>query len=196
MKRIRIFVPKEFKDAFEQVKDMIEISDVLMKDISRVIDVSSDKIRQYETSGENKFLDEQQTWIRLSIRLLITSIESTCFKLKQIAKIGYQARGISLGEEDISKLTERTKEGKLRFLPTDDNVKYSFKMLASAFELDQKLKFGKEWATFLRLVTKRNKLSHPKNKADLHVAPTDHKDAADTLEWFMKLLKEQLIQNG
>jgi len=194
MKRIRIIVPREFKDAYEQVMDMIAITNILITDIDRVIKISDEKIRQYKESTEEKFLNEQKTWIRLSIRLLITSIESTCFKLKQIAMIGYRSRGIILDEEDISKLTERTKDARPRYLPTDDNLKYSFKMLASAFNHKNKLKCGKEWGTFLKVLKKRNGLTHPKNKSDLQVLPSDHKDAADTMEWFFKLLQEQVSQ--
>jgi hypothetical protein len=192
--KVQLFVSKEFKAAYEHVKDMIEISNVLTTDIDRVIDISDEKIKQHKESSEAIFLNEQETWIRLSIRLLISSIESTCYKLKQIALLGYQARGISIEEEDEQKLSERTKEGRPKFLPTDENIKYSFKMLASAFNLKSKLKFNKEWQTFLKVLKKRNALTHPKNKSDLSVTPTDHKNAADTLEWFTKLLTEQLDQ--
>ena len=194
MKRIRVIVPKEFTDAYKQVTDMIAISNILLTDIDRVIDISDEKIRQYKESTETKFLDEQGTWIRLSIRLLITSIESTCYKLKQIALLGYQARRIVLDEEDISKLKERTEDGRPKYLPTDENIKFSFKMLASAFKHKNMLKYGKEWATFLKVLKKRNGLTHPKSKSDLQVSQLDHKDAADTMEWFFKLLNEQVSQ--
>ena len=194
--KIQLFVSKEFHAAWEHVRDMIEITNVLTTDIDRVIDISDEKIKQYKDSSEEKFLEEQETWIRLSIRLLISSIESTCYKLKQIALLGYQARRIALEEEDIQKLQERTKEGRPKFLPTDENLKYSFKMLASAFNLKSKLKFGKEWGTFLRVLKKRNALTHPKAKSDLKVSQTDHKDAADTLEWFTILLHEQIVQKS
>lgn len=192
--RIKLIVSKEFKNAYEHVKDMIEISNVLTTDIDRVIYISDEKIRQYKESSEAKFLNEQETWIRLSIRLLLSLIESTCYKLKQVALLGYQARGIALKEEDEQKLSERTKEGRLKFLPTEDNIKYSFTMLANAFNLKNKLKFGKEWQIFLKVLKKRNDLTHPKNRSDLFVTPADHKNAADTLEWFTKLLAEQLDQ--
>jgi len=194
MKRIRIVVPNEFADAYKQVMDMIAITNILITDIDRVIDMSNEKIKQYKESTQAKFLNEQETWIRLAIRLLVTSIESTCYKLKQLALLGYQAHGIVLDEEDVGKLRERTKDGRPKFLPTDENIKYSFKMLASAFNHKNMLKCGKEWGTFLKVLKKRNGLTHPKNKSDLKVLPSDHKDAADTMEWFFKLLNEQVSQ--
>jgi len=182
MKRLKRVVSEDFRLAVKEVKDMIETSDVLLTDLERVIEVADEKIKQYKDSSESRFLNEQETWFRLIIRILITTIDATCFKLKQLALIKNKERNRQLDEKDIEKLTEKRSDGGLFFLSTAENMKYSFKMYAAAFDSDYKIKYGKEWATFLRVQNKRKGLTHPKNKSDLSVSISDYKAAYETAE--------------
>lgn len=178
------------KDATKEVKDLLEISDILLDDLERVIEVSDDKITQFKEGSDQKFLKEQETWFRLIIRILITTIEATSFKLKQLAFIRYKQRGLKLEETDNEKLTEQRSDGGLCFLSTAENLKYSVKMYAAAFDSKYKIKFGKEWATFLRVQNKRKGLTHPKSKSDLSVTMSDYKAAYEAAVWFTDIIKE------
>jgi hypothetical protein len=172
----------------DQVKDMIELSNILTTDLKRVVEISDEKIQQYKDRPERQFLNEQETWIRLSIRLLFTTIEAVCFKLKQFALIGYKVRNKPLDVKDRIKLTEEKEDGSPSFLHTDDNLKYAFKMAAVSVDKTYQIEFGKEWAIFQKLLKKRNGLTHPKKIGDLAVSIKDQGDAADIGIWFGKIL--------
>jgi len=190
MNRRKIVITKDVVAYFEDIKDMIEIADILMTDIRRVTEISYDKIKQYKNSPEDQFLHEQETWIRLSNRLVISRIEAVCFKLKELTLIRYKMLKKDPGEEDTAFLTEKRKNGGLKFMSTGENLKYAFKMFANAFNSTYKLKFGPEWEIFQRVLNKRRGLTHPKNKRDLSISPADQNDAVDTGIWFDKILKE------
>jgi hypothetical protein len=190
MNRPKLVVTKEFKELIDGAKELNEIGKILTTDLKCVIEISDAKIKQYKDSSESRFLNEQETWIRLSIRLLITTIEAVCFKLKQFALIGHKMRGKPLDAKDIMKLTEKKEDGSPYFIPTDDNLKYAFKMAAAAVDSTYKIEFGKEWGIFQNILKRRRGLTHPKNINDLAVSIRDHNDAADTGIWFSKILKE------
>ena len=182
-------ISKEIKRAIEEAKELDEIARILNADLTRVLDVSNDIIKRYKEKPDSRLLDEQETWIRLSIRLLFTTIEATCFKLKQFALIGHQIRNKLLDPEDIKKLTEKNIDGSPFFLPTADNLKYALKMAADSVDKKYQIEYGKEWGIFLKLLERLNRLTHPKKKSDLAVSPADQNDAADTGIWFGKILR-------
>ena len=190
MNRPKLVVTKELKELIDGAKELNEIGKILTTDLKCVIDISDAKIKQYKDSPESRFLNEQETWIRLSIRLLITTIDAVCFKLKQFALIGYKLRKKNLDKEDIMKLTEKKKNGKPFIWGTEKNLEYTFKMAAAAVDSNYELKQGKEWGVFQNVIKKRRGLTHPKNMGDLSVSITDHNDVADTGIWFSKILKE------
>lgn len=185
--RLKLVVSEE---GAKEVRDLLEISDILLDDLEHVIQVSNEKIRQFRESPETEFLKQQATWFRLIIRLLITTIEATCFKLKQLALIKYKQQSVQLEEKDREKLSEQRSDGGLCFLSTSENLKYAMKMYATAFGSKYKIKFGKEWATFLRVQSKRKGLTHPKSKGDLSVTMSDYKAAYDTAVWFTDLIQQ------
>ena len=73
-------------------------------------------------------------------------------------------------------------------MPTDDNLKYAFKMAAASVDKTYKIEFGKEWTIFQKLLKKRNGLTHPKKIGDMVVSLKDQGDVADTGKWFGKIL--------
>jgi len=190
MSQPKLIVTKELKEVIDEAKELPEITDILLTDLRRVIDISGAKIKKYRDSPESRFLNEQETWIRLSIRLLITTIEAVCFKLKQMALAGHQVREKPLDAKDKMKLTEKREDGSPCYIRTADNLIYAIKMFAAVYDSTYKLKFGKEWAVFQKVLKKRNSLTHPKSKGDLAVSITDHNDAANTGIWFSKILKD------
>jgi len=190
MDRPKVIFTKEFKEAIIEAKDLSEIGEILMTDLKRVIEISDEKIKQFKDAPESRFLNEQETWIRLSNRLLITTIDAVCFKMKQFALIGHRMRKKQLGEEDIMKLTEKQKSGRPFIIGTGKNLDYAFRMTAATFDSKYELKHDKEWEVFQKLIKKRRGLTHPKSKADLSVSFSDHQDALNTAMWFTKVLHE------
>jgi hypothetical protein len=190
MNRPKPIVTKELKEAIDEAKELNEIGKILTTDLKRVIEISDEKIKQFKDSPESQFLNEQETWIRLSIRLLITTIDAVCFKLKQFALIGHKLRNKPLDKEDIIKLTEKKPNGKSFIWGTEKNLEYTFKMAAASVNSSYDLKKGEEWTVFQNVIKKRRGLTHPKKLGDLFVSITDHDDAANTGIWFSKILKE------
>jgi hypothetical protein len=177
------------KKYFYEIKDMIDIVNILAKDINQVIEVSNKKINELKYAPESTFLDEQETWFRLSNRLVITVIESMCYKIKQTALLICDTLGKPLTEKEREKLTEKKTDGSNLFLKTSENVKFSFDKLAYAFDINFKIKYGEEWSNFLKVIRKRNALTHPKTKADLKITVTEHNKSAETINWFYRTLE-------
>ena len=98
--------------------------------------------------------------------------------------------GKHLSDEEREKLNEKKADGSNVFMRTNENVKFSLKKLADAFGFTFRLKYGKEWCRFLRVAKKRNRLTHPKTKADLKITITEHNESAETLDWFNRTIKE------
>lgn len=178
------------KKYFLEINDMAEIARILTNDIDRITEVSNKRMIELKDSLESKFLDEQETWFRLANRLVITVIESICYKMKQTALLMCDGVGKPLSDEEREKLNEKKADGSNVFMRTSENVKFAFKKLADAFGFKFRLKYGKEWSRFLRVAEKRNRLTHPKTKADLKITITEHNESAETLNWFNRTIKE------
>lgn len=178
------------KKYFSEIEDLSEIVKILTEDLKRIIEISNEKIKEFKDSPESLFLDEQQTWFRSANRLVITVIESICYKMKQIALLICDSTGKPLTEEERKNLTERRADGSKYFMKTSDNVKFSFEILAYAFGFKFRLKYGREWGTFLKVEKKRNKLTHPKTKMDLKITVTEHNESAETLDWFKQTISD------
>jgi hypothetical protein len=174
-----------------ELRDLGEIYDVLTKDLKRVLEVSEQKNKELKNGAESALLDEQGTWFRLINRITLSTIEAVCYKLKQIALLSYDIKGPTLNAKERQKLEEKREDGKPYFMPTDDNVKFAFKMFANAFGSSYKLDCsGEEWVNFCRLVAKRNAITHPKTSADLKISPEEHDKAADAAVWFGRAFRE------
>jgi hypothetical protein len=175
----------------KQSIDLNDISRILADDLNKVIEVSNQRMKELKEGPESVFLAEQETWFRLSNGITVTTIESICFKLKQIALLSCDILGRPLKSRQREMLEERRANGRPFYIPTDDNLKFTFKMYAYAFESGYKLDCnGKEWADFLEIVDKRNALTHPKTKADLKISVKEHDKAADVSLWFIRVFQE------
>ena len=118
-------------------------------------------------------------------------MNTICFKLKRIALLTCDTRDRPLTTKEREKLAEKRAHGRPYYIPTDDNLKFTFKMYAYAFECGYRLDcIGKEWADFLEVVDKRNALTHPKTSADLKVSPEQHNKAAIAFRWFHRVFQE------
>ena len=168
------------------------IVNILVGDLQKVIDISNEKIKALKGRPVSIFLNEQETWFRLANRLVITTIESICYSMKQTAYLVCQQRKLPLSSEKQELINEKKADGSPRYQKTHENLKFSFELLAYAFGTKSPLKFNKKWAIFLRTVKKRNELTHPKVLKDLKISAKQHKESAETLDWFEDLIKELL----
>lgn len=182
---------KRILQIMKQSIDLVDITKILVIDLRKVIEISYQKIKELRESPESVFLAEQETWFRLSNRITISTIESICFKLKQIALLTCDLRRRPLTPTEREKLEEKRASGRPYFLRTEDNLKFTFKMYAYAFGYGYRLDCsGNEWRDFLEIVNKRNALTHPKTSADLKISPEEHDKAAKTFLWFHAVFQE------
>jgi hypothetical protein len=181
---------RDFKRCINsEFEDFDGILEVLQNDTERLIDISNIKTNELINGPESIFLKEQKTWFRLVIRLIFTAIDSSCFKMKNIALniCDFFEKPLSSKEREL--LSERkTKDGRLFYVSTDENIKLAFNKLSYALGINYKINFGKEWTILLRLLKKRHDLTHPKNKSDLEVSLADYNDANVVCEWFNNTL--------
>jgi len=175
---------------FSQVNELGKIINILMKDLDRVIDKSNEMINKYKEKSEKIFLDQQETWFRQANRITITSIEAICFRMKQITLLLFDNSDKNISQNDREKLSEKKSDGSPLYLRTPENVKFAFKMFANVIEFSFKIKYDEKWANFLKVVKKRNSLTHPKSSNDLKVSIQDHDNAADAFLWFNSLVTQ------
>ena len=63
-------------------------------------------------------------------------------------------------------------------------------MFANALGFPFKITYDRKWANFLKVVRKRNSLTHPKSLNDLNMSARDHNNTADAFVWFGSLIKQ------
>lgn len=178
------------KTYFSQVKELIEIVRIVTNDLLRIINKSSEMAHKYRQSSEREFLDEQGTWYRLANRITITTIETACYKMKQITLLMFDTTGKPLSPKDRDKLLEKKSDGSPHYLKPQENVKFAFKMLAEALGFPFKIKYDKEWSNFLKVIRKRHALTHPKSLVDLKMSVQDHENTAHAFDWFNSIFNQ------
>jgi len=177
---------------FSQVNELVKIISILMKDLNRVIDKSNEMAIRDKQKPERIFLDQQETWFRQANRITITSIEAICFRMKQITLLLFDNSNRNLSQNDREKLSERKSDGSPCYLPTHDNVKFAFKMFSRVLGFPFTIRYDAKWANFLKVIDKRNSLTHPKSSNDLKMSARDHNNAADAFAWFDALINQFL----
>lgn len=179
----------DLRQEFEaKVEELISTIGVLNDDLQKMLDLSRLRAKQLENAPASIFLKEQATWWRTESRLVFSIVDSACYNMKQIALLLCEKRGKSLSDKDLEKLREVKADGSPRFLPTGDNFKFAFEKFFYAFDQPSPIKFGKEWAVFLRALKKRDKITHPKKRNDLNISITEHRDIAEVFVWFSRLM--------
>lgn len=185
------FTYKDLKKIyFSQVNELIEIINILMNDLSRIIKRSNEMAIKYRENSESKFLNEQGTWFRLANRITITTIETIFYKMKQITLLLFDYTGKTLSPKDREKLSEMKSDGSPCYLKTHENMKFAIKMFADVLGIQFKIKYDKEWSNFLKVIKKRHALTHPKFSTDLNMSVHDHNNSVNAFGWFYSILKQ------
>jgi len=175
---------------FSEMDELIKIISILLKDLKRIIDQSNKKVAELEQKSEGVFLDEQGTWFRQANRITISTVEAICFKMKQITLLLFDHSNKTLSQKEREKLSERKLNGTPFYLKTKDNVKFSFKMFAKVLGIPFEIKYNKDWANFLKVINKRNNLTHPKSENDLKMSVKEHRNTANAFYWFGNLINQ------
>jgi len=175
----------QFLDLWDET---IYMFDILKGDLDKTIYILEEKMRLHKNKPASTFFNEIEPWIRMSIRIVFSTIEAICFRMKQAALMICQLKRLPLSEKDKENINEMTEDGTRHYLKTPENVKYSFKIFSYALGRESPIEFDKNWFTFISLSEKRNELTHPKSLEDLKVTPQQHNDSAECIKWFFDLL--------
>jgi hypothetical protein len=137
---------------------------------------------------------EDQFWRRNYTRTVFACVEGTVFGLKSLvlASIGT----VNLSFEEVMFLQERsyhiTEQGQVRSenakINTLANVRFTFFMLVKALELEDRSPdySGNGWVQFRQMQRIRDRLTHPKNAAELDVSDSELHIIDAGYSWFNK----------
>jgi len=131
---------------------------------------------------------------RALLRATFAYIEAMVYCLKSMA--------LRLSAFDIGKFTPAEKailaenayelddkgrvKTQVKYIPLLKNIRFAFDAGGRALALQHKLDVGNtRWESFQKALAIRNRITHPKTVADLHISEKDSKYLEDGLEWFV-----------
>jgi len=121
---------------------------------------------------------EDVTWWRLQIRIWFSILDTYCFILKRPLLEINSKRNIFLGPKDMEYLKEQrldTKTGKPRLIkmPFIENINHIFKISNKILGTNYLLSKDSKWTDLKDAVDIRNRITHPKIRADLTISQKD-----------------------
>lgn len=142
--------------------------------------------------------DSSQVVRRAFVRAVLASIEGNIYWMKQEALEAHN-RQVQFSVEELALLKEETynlsnngkaavRKAKLRLR---DNLNFAFKMQAKSAYSDYSLNLNStEWNQFLKAITVRDRLMHPKRSSDLIVTDEELEHVQVASLWFLKSIQE------
>jgi hypothetical protein len=127
---------------------------------------------------------------RMLIRSIFATIEGLVYSMKQLA---FEVNNGVLTLDELLVCRELNfglkDDGEVRLVPTQlrlkGNVRFAFATLAKVFHQPFTLQTGGQgWEKFGRSVDVRNRLTHPRKKADLDLSDEEIVDAVAAWTWF------------
>jgi hypothetical protein len=174
--------------------DTQQIVNCLVAEMLKIIELINSEAKRLEKQSETVFIREIQPWFRIEIRSVIATIEAICYKLKQVTVLICDQRNKSLTQAEREKLLEKKidEHGKPKdyYLKTEENIKFTLKMIYYAFDLSFEIKDHEGWKKLRNTIKVRHKLTHPKNKKDLEIFLREYEDAEIGFNWFVRKIGE------
>jgi len=140
---------------------------------------------------EKRLVEEpkNQCWRRVYIRSMFSMIESECYRFKQEALFfcdSFSPGEVSLLEEKDYILNNK---GEIEVRPTrlklEYNLKFAFKALARAFDVNFELNLGDEgWLSFKNALMIRHHITHPKKIKNLNISLGNMDTVLKAFSWF------------
>ncbi len=165
------------------VKDRLDSIKSSLNELSEILTILSKETEFLQGSAKGSDTTEQtQFWRRTHVRQVGASIESVSYSLRRMAIDAVGSGFLELEPGALQLLQERrysldkgTIKSRTAFNRVEENVILGFRYAAKAgygdFEIDTSKKF---WSDLLLFITLRNRVTHPKSLADLHVSEEDH----------------------
>jgi hypothetical protein len=176
-----------------------DLADLLSKDMEVVKKLVNDEReslkRSFPQLKERDILAKLQPQMRILIRTEFAAIEGFCHKLKHLGLLLCDDRGKRVTKKERACVLEKTtQKGRTVtcHLETKENIKFAFKIFLRAFGLQYKMASPDKWQQMCKSVRVRNRLTHPKNPADMEISEADYRDIRVADEWFYDNLKSVL----
>jgi hypothetical protein len=163
----------------QQLRPLRRLFDLLAKDTIAVAGKSKKRL--------------SQTKRRSFIRALFAWIEADTFNRKQIALLLHHEGQVDFSAAELALLREEhydlDPKGQARtqqkFLRLAENRRFGVRCFCKATGIDYNVETGNQgWEGFLRSIKLRNRITHPKNPADLFVSDNDLQGIWNTFLWF------------
>jgi len=137
---------------------------------------------------------------RTCFRTFFAFVEGAVFILKRNVLLLHEKGIAHFSQAELALLHEEqydlNKKGEVKtprpkFLRLPDNVLFSCKVYAKAYQLSYKLDVsGEGWGSFRKALAVRNRIMHPKHSNDLEIKDEEMKDIDKAFEWYTKTMGE------
>jgi hypothetical protein len=156
-----------------------DVLDALLADLQELSTIS-------DLRGTTPFV------IRSYVRTLFSILEAWSYHTKHKAYASGTASGMQFSRKDIEMITERRERNgssMIKSVPPGENVVYAARLWSRVFGSDDPpVQLPPE---FERVRALRNRITHPKSRADLATTPQDASDTGNLLLWLQRLLTWQ-----
>ena len=175
--RIRTIIPEQ-----EVIAESDAMLNVLHSEVNTILEKTREEPRN-------------QRWRRVFVRSLFAYIEGSCFRMKQDALFFDDeftpGEIILLEEKEYSLKNNGNVKERNAHLRSEDNLKFSFMMLAKALGRDFELNLqGNGWVRYQKALKIRDRITHPKKIQNLAITDSEFDIVLDAWEWFHKQLNE------
>jgi hypothetical protein len=168
------------------LKDWLATSDVLFQDVMRAAEALDNTSDPY---GRRNY-----------VRAVFAAIEGSTYGLKRVVLQVQKQGGSNLKTNELERLIEpeMVKGGKIkkRYLPFDENIKFTFKTFAKAHGFSCPAVFEVSgWTSLLKAVKIRDGLMHPKCSGGLNVSDQDLDVIQKSSEWYFTT-RDRLVESA
>lgn len=176
-----------FPKIFARVDDFNIAMSICMEDIAACHKLSMEQ-------------PKNQTWRRLLIRTLFSSIECWCHSINQNTTEDHLSSIKNLSAEDAAflrgnKFAQNNKEKKNKFR-FRDYFERTLRVHAAVQRTDYSIPVGENRELFLKAIIIRNRITHPRNSSDLHIGDLEFDEARKGCLWAAGCIKELFARLG
>ncbi len=147
-----------------------------------------------DLSNAKNYLDENDSQFarRMYLRTLFAFIEGNSFRLRQMALAAHNHRKNCFSNEEMIMLEEKEigiKENgklniKIKYIKPLAHIRFSQNCYIKAIGGEQPNYNDNGWAQLNNVVTIRNRITHPRSKADLEITDEELTKINDAKEWY------------
>ena len=149
--------------------------DLLSKELYTDLKIISEQIKSKDC----------QTWRRLYVKSILSTIESQLSFLKSHIKITGEIDYLGLSEEEEAMIFGKKIDGKFRKLSFLENLKHTIELFSVVNYAFLKLKKDTGmWNSLVVLVKIRNRITHPSNSSDILISDKDVKICEQAFNYF------------